>query len=58
VKAFGSQPLDTFKGMLTEDEYRRCESNTQLGNTWFKLTTDVFIAFLFQVKFITQVVIS
>jgi hypothetical protein len=52
VKAFGSQPLDTFKGMLTEDEFRRCESNPQLGKIWFKLTTDIFIAFLFWVKFI------
>jgi hypothetical protein len=58
VKAFGSQPIDTFKGMVTEDECRRSESNTQLGKTWFKLTTDVFIAFLFRVKFITQAVIS
>jgi hypothetical protein len=24
VKAFGSQPLETFKEMLIEEEYRRC----------------------------------
>jgi hypothetical protein len=58
VKVFGSQPLDTFKGMLTEDKYRRCESNPQLGKTWFKLTTNVFIAFFFRVKFIIQAMIS
>jgi hypothetical protein len=57
VKAIGSQPLESFKEMLTEEEYRRCEKNPQLGKTWFKLTTDIFIAFLFQVTFITHVVI-
>jgi hypothetical protein len=50
VKAFGCQPLDSFKEMLTLDEYRKCESNQQLGKTWFNLTTDVFISFLFWVS--------
>jgi hypothetical protein len=43
--------------MLIEEEFRRCEINPQLGKTRFKLTTDVFISFLFRVKFITQAVI-
>jgi hypothetical protein len=47
VKAVGSQPLESFKEMLTKEEYQRCESNPQLGKTWFKLTTDIFIAFFF-----------
>jgi hypothetical protein len=50
VKAFGSQPLESFKEMLTPDEYRKCESNPQLGKTWFNLTTDVFVSFLFRVS--------
>jgi hypothetical protein len=50
VKAFGSQPLESFKEMLTPDEYRKCESNQQLGKTWFNLTSDVFISFLFRVS--------
>jgi hypothetical protein len=51
VKSVGSQPLETFKDVLTEDEFRRCQSNTQLGKTWFKMTTDVFISYLFRVRF-------
>jgi hypothetical protein len=35
VKAFGSQLLESFKEMLTPIEYRKCESNQQLGKTWF-----------------------
>jgi hypothetical protein len=50
VKAFGSQPLESFKEMLTPDEYKKCESNPQLGKTWFNLTTDVFVSFLFRVS--------
>jgi hypothetical protein len=57
VKAVGSQSLESFKGMFTEEEFRRYEINPQLGKTWFKLTTDIFIAFLYRVKFIAQVVI-
>jgi hypothetical protein len=57
VKAVGSQPLESFKGMLSEEEFRRCENNLQLGKTWFKMTIDVFIAFLFRVRFITHAVI-
>ena len=47
VKAVGCQPLESFKEMLMADEYRKCESNSQLGKTWYNLTTHVFISFLF-----------
>jgi hypothetical protein len=59
VKAFGNQPLESFKEMLTPDEYRKCESNQQLGKTWFNLTTDVFVSFLFQVSdFLATIMIA
>ena len=50
VKAIGCQPLESVKDMLTVDEYRKCESNPQLGKTWYNLTTDVFISFLFRMS--------
>jgi hypothetical protein len=59
VKAFGSQPLESFKEMLTPDEYRKCESNQQLGKTWLNLTTDVFVSFLFWVsEFLATIMIA
>jgi hypothetical protein len=59
VKAFGSQPLESFKEMLTLDEYRKCESNQQLGKTWFNLTMDVFVSFLFRVSdFLATIMIA
>jgi hypothetical protein len=35
--------------MLTPEEYRKCESNTMRGKTWYPLTADVFVLFLFRV---------
>jgi hypothetical protein len=59
VKAFGGQSLENFKEMLTPDEYRKCESNLQLGKTLFNLTTDVFISFLFWVSdFLATIMIA
>jgi hypothetical protein len=59
VKAFGCQPLESFKEMLTPDEYRKCESNQQLGKTWFNLTTNVFVSFLFRVSdFLATIMIA
>jgi hypothetical protein len=47
VKAFGCQLLESFKEMLTRDEFWKCKSNLQLGKTWFNLVTNVFVSFLF-----------
>jgi hypothetical protein len=52
VKAVGCQPLESLKDMLTEEEYRKCATSPHIGKTWFKLTTDVFVGFLFWVIFL------
>jgi hypothetical protein len=49
IKATGLQPLESFKDMLTPEEYNKCESNTMRGKTWYPLTADVFVSFLFRV---------
>jgi hypothetical protein len=54
VKAVGSMPLDNFKDLLTEKEFRKYASNPHLGKAWFKLTSEVFISYLFRVIFILQ----
>jgi hypothetical protein len=54
VKAVGSMPLDSFKDLLTEEEFRKCASNPHLGKAWFQLTSEVFISYLFWVIFILQ----
>ena len=49
IKATGMQPLESFKDMLTPEEYSKCESNPMRGKTWYPLAADVFVAFLFRV---------
>jgi hypothetical protein len=49
VKAVGSQPLESFKDLFTEEEFRRCSQSPHSRKIWFKLTTNVFVAFFFSV---------
>jgi hypothetical protein len=48
----GSQPLESLKDMLTKEEFRKCANSTHIEKTWYKMTSDVFVAFLFQVIFL------
>ena len=50
VKAIGMQHLESLKDLITDEECKKCKSSKMLGKTWFNLTTDVFIVFLFKVK--------
>jgi hypothetical protein len=50
VKSVGCMPLESLKIWLTEDEYRRCANSPYIERTWYKLTTDVFIALLFRIN--------
>jgi hypothetical protein len=52
VKEVGSQPLQSLKDMLTEEEFRKCASSPHIEKTWYKMTSNVFIAFLFRVIFL------
>jgi hypothetical protein len=36
--------------LFTDEEYKKCASSTMRGKTWFDLTSNVFVAFLFWVK--------
>jgi hypothetical protein len=49
VKGVGSQPLESLKDMLTKEEFRKCASSPHIEKTWYKMTSDVFVAFLFWV---------
>ena len=49
IKATGLQPLESFKDILTPEEYSKCESNPMRGKTWYPLAANVFVAFLFRV---------
>jgi hypothetical protein len=50
VKATRIQPLESLKGLLTKEEYKKCKSSPMREKTWFDLTSDVFVAFLFRIR--------
>jgi hypothetical protein len=52
VKGMGSQPFESLKDMLTEEEFRKCVSSPHIEKTWYKMTSDVFVAFIFRVIFL------
>jgi hypothetical protein len=54
VKAVGSMPLDSFKDLLTEEEFKKYASNPHLGKAWFMLISEVLISYFFRVIFILQ----
>ena len=54
VKAMGSMPLESFKDLLVEEEFRKYTNNPHLKKAWFKLTSEVFILYFFWVIFILQ----
>lgn len=34
--------------MISEEEFRKCANNPHINKTWYKLTTEVFVAYLFR----------
>ena len=54
VKAMDSQPLESesFRDLLIEMEYQKYALSPHIGKTWFKLTINVVVTFLFWVIFI------
>jgi hypothetical protein len=54
VKACGTQPLESFKEILTDVEYQKCKTNPMRGKVWYFLTTEVFVSLLFRVSKTSQ----
>jgi hypothetical protein len=54
VKGLGSLSLDSLKDLLTEEEHKKCVMSPHIERTWYKMTSDVFISFLFRVIFSLQ----
>jgi hypothetical protein len=52
VKGVGSLTLESLKDMLTEEEHKKCTTSPHIEKTWYKMTSDVFVAFLFRVIFL------
>ena len=54
VRTFGSLELKDFKPLLTKKEYKACLESKMLKTTWYPVIMDVFISFLFRVRYLTN----
>ena len=50
MRYFGERELEDFRDLLTPSEYKSCKKVKSSRPTWFPLTVDVFIAFLYRVN--------
>ena len=51
-KSSGLLATESLKDMFSKEEYRKYAISPYIGKSWSKLTTNVFVAFLFWVIFL------
>lgn len=49
IRTFGSMKLEAFKDLISEEAYDYCQKEKTRRTTWYSLTVDVFVSFLFKV---------
>jgi len=50
IRTFGKMRLEEFKDLLSASDYKMCESKMEKTPTWYPLTIDVFVKFLYKVN--------
>jgi hypothetical protein len=51
ICTFGRLDLSTFKDLISPADYKACEKIKESRPTWYTLTADVFVKFLYKVWF-------
>jgi hypothetical protein len=49
IRTFGKMKLEEFKDLISIGDYKTCESKMEKNPTWYPLTLDVFVKFLYKV---------
>lgn len=49
IRTFGKMKLEDFKDLISPADYRTCVSKMDKHPTWYPLTLDVFVKFLYKV---------
>ena len=49
IRTFGKMKLEDFKDLISVSDYRMCKSKMDKHPTWYPLTLDVFVTFLYKV---------
>lgn len=54
VNRFGSQTVEYYKPLISEAKYKDCVSKKAKSQTWYPLTGDMMICFLYAVMNVPQ----
>ena len=49
IRTFGKMKLEEFKDLISAPDYKTCETKMEKNPTWYPLTLDVFVKFLYKV---------
>jgi hypothetical protein len=53
IQTFGKMKLEEFKDRISSADYKTCESKMDKNPTWYPLTLDVFVKFLYKLIFLS-----
>lgn len=49
IRTFGKMKLECFKDLISSIDYKTCEAKAAKAPTWYPLTLDIFVKFLYKV---------
>jgi len=49
IRTFGKMKLEEFKDLISPQDYKTCEAKMLKNPTWYPLTLDIFVKFLYKV---------
>ena len=49
IRTFGKMKLEEFKDLISFADYKICENKMDVRPTWYPLTLDIFVKFLYKV---------
>ena len=58
IRTFGNMKLEDFSDLISAVDYKMCESKMDKNPTWYPLTLDVFVKFLYKVILLLALVFS
>ena len=58
IRTFGKMKLEEFKNLISVADYKVCASKIKKNPTWYPLTLDIFVKFLYKVIFFYVYVFS
>ncbi len=57
IRTFGKMKLEDFKDLISVPDYKTCETKMEKNPTWYPLTLDVFVKFLYKVILLFNILV-